>query len=218
MPRTSVTDPPPHRRRLTAAERRARILDAASRLFAEEGFGGASVERIARGAGVSAPVVYDHFPSKHELFVAVMESARDELTARGTQVMSADAPAEARVRAGIDAFFTYVEDQPAAARVLLVTHRGTPELNKAARLVQAEARVRMTALLAGEPELLPGAPDRDRRLELFAEFLMQGMHGLAEWWAEHADVPRNVLVDSVMDVAWVGLRGNFRPEPGVAGR
>jgi AcrR family transcriptional regulator len=213
MARTSVTDPPPRRRRLTAEQRRARILEAASSLFAEEGFGAASVERIARAAGVSAPVVYDHFPSKQELFVAVMESARDELTARGAQVMSADAPAEARIRGGIDAFFAYVEEQPAAARVLLVTHRGTPELQRAARRVQAEARVRLAALLAGEPDLLPGAADRDRRLELFTEFLMQGMHGLAEWWAEHADVPRKVLVDSVMDVAWVGLRGNFTPEP-----
>jgi AcrR family transcriptional regulator len=201
----------PRRRRLTAAARRTRILDAAERLFADAGYAGASIDRIADAAGVSAPVIYDHFSSKRELFAAVMERARDELTARGAAVMSLDAPLEARVRAGIEAFFAYVEEKPAAARVLLVTHRGTAELQEAAGRVQAEATARLAALMSAEPGLFPHETDRERRLELVVEFVKQGMHGVAEWWADHPDVTREVVVDAVAEVVWSGLAAGLEP-------
>jgi AcrR family transcriptional regulator len=196
------------RRRMTAAQRRERILDVAGTLFAERGYTGASIDRIAEGAGVSAPVVYDHFRSKEELFIAVMQSARDELTSRGAEVMGRNAPLEDRVREAIDTFFAYVEERPADARVLLVTHHGAPELSEAARRVQAEATAALTALLAREP----GVDPDDRRVELSVEFMKQGMHGLAEWWAEHPGFPRQVLVDAVFGVVWPGLRGTLELE------
>ena len=155
------------------------------------------------------PVVYDHFPSKRELFVALMEASRDELTSRGAEVLGRNAPPEERVRAAIDAFFSFVEERPAAARVLFTAPKGEPDLFEAARAVQAEAAVRIGALLAAEPELLPGTAGRERRIELFVEFLKQGMHGLAEWWTDHPRVPRGELVDAVMDLVWVGLRVQF---------
>src|SRR4051794_29162592 len=191
--------------RLTGAERRDRILDAAVEAFAERGYHATSVGEIAAAAGITKPVLYDHFGSKQELFVELMETARDELTRRSAEAMAAEAPLEERLRTAFDAFFAFVEERPAAARVLLVTHRGARELQDASRDVQAEATARITALLAAEPELLPDAPDRERRLELFAEFMKQGIHGLAEWWSKHPGVPRAVLVDAVMDVAWTGL-------------
>lgn len=191
--------------RLSGAERRRRILDAAVEAFAERGYEATSVAEIAAAAGITKPVLYDHFSSKRDLFVELMERARDELTLRGAEAMAADAPLEERVRTAVDAFYAFVEEQPAAARVLLVAPRGEPELQDASRQVQAEATARLAALLAAEPDLLAGAADRERRLELFMEFMKQGLHGLAEWWSEHPDVPRAALVDAVMDVAWRGL-------------
>jgi AcrR family transcriptional regulator len=203
---TSRTSQRAEKRRLTGAQRRARILDAAVRLFAESGYAGASIDRIAEASGVSAPVIYDHFRSKQALFVAVMERARDELTSRGGAAMNAAGPLRSRLRSAVDAFFAFVQEEPAAARVLLVTHRGTPELQAAARSVQAEATARLVSLLAAEPNLLAGVPDRDRRLELFVEFIKHGMHGLAEWWAAHPEVSREDLVGPVTEMAWSGLR------------
>src|SRR5436190_23819710 len=191
--------------RLSGAERRRRILDAAVEAFAERGYEATSVAEIAAAAGITKPVLYDHFSSKRDLFVELMERARDELTLRGAEAMAADAPLEERVRTAVDAFYAFVEEQPAAARVLLVAPRGEPELQDASRQVQAEATARLAALLAAEPDLLAGAADRERRLELFMEFMKQGLHGLAEWWSEHPDVPRAALVDAVMDVGWRGL-------------
>jgi AcrR family transcriptional regulator len=196
-------------RRMTGTQRRQRILDAAVEAFAASGYHATSVGEIADAAGITKPVLYDHFPSKRELYVELMERARDELTARGAQAMGGEGRPEERVRAAIDAFFAFVEEQPAAARVLLVAPRGEPELLEASQQVQAEATARVAALLAAEPGLLAGARDRERRLELFTEFLKQGIHGLAEWWAEHPRVDRALLVDATMDVAWAGLRAQF---------
>jgi AcrR family transcriptional regulator len=195
----------PARERLSGGERRRRILAAAAEVFAAAGYRAASMEDVARAAGVTKPVVYDHFGSKRELFVEVMERARDELTGLGARAMSADAPARERVRAAIEAFFAYVEANPAPARVLLFAARGEPELSEAFGAVQEEATARLAALLSAEPELAPAA-----NLPLVTEFLKSGLHGLAEWWIEHPATPRDVLVDAVMDAAWAGLRSRYQ--------
>jgi len=194
---------------MTGAQRRRRILDVAADLFAARGYHSTSVGEIAAAAGVTKPVLYDHFASKRQLFVELMESIRDELTSRGAAAMSADAPIDVRIRAAIEAFFDYVEQRPAAARVLLVTPRGEPELIEATQLVQSQATARLTDLLLAEPMLLPGVRNRRRRVELMTEFIKQGLHGLAEWWADHPDAPKRVLVDAALDVAWSGLRSRL---------
>src|SRR6266566_3286502 len=169
MPTMAMTT----RVRMTGPERRLRILEVAVEAFAARGYDGASVGEIAAAAGVTKPVLYDHFASKRALYVALMESIRDELTARGAAAMQADAPLEARIRTAIEAFFAYVEERPAAARVLLVAPRGEPELVEPARRVQEEATSALSALLSAEPDLLPGARDWTRRLERFTEVLKQ---------------------------------------------
>jgi AcrR family transcriptional regulator len=198
--------------RLSGAERRRRILDAALQAFAAHGYHATSMREIAAAAGITKPVLYLHFESKERLFVALLEEISGELTARSASALAADAPAEARVRAAVEAFFEYVEQRPAAARVLLLVPGGAPEALEASRAVQGQVTARIASLLARERELLPSAPDRERRLELFAEFAKQGLHGLAEWWAAHPDVPRSVLVEAAMDVLWAGLGGQFRAE------
>jgi AcrR family transcriptional regulator len=196
----------PARERLSGPQRRERILDAAAEAFAAHGYRAASVEDIARAAGVTKPVLYDHFASKRALFTSLMESARDELAARGAQAMSADAPPGARMRTAVEAFFAYVEHKPARARVLLFAARGEPELQDAFDAVQEEATARIASLLAAEPQLRD-APD----LLLLAEFVKRGMHGLAEWWEHHPTTPRDTLVDAVIDTAWTGLRTRYVP-------
>jgi AcrR family transcriptional regulator len=199
--------------RLSGDQRRERILAVATEAFARGGYHGASVGEIAEAAGITKPVLYDHFASKHDLYVELMESARDELTERGAAAMSADAPAEQRVRAAVDAFFSFVEERPATASVLLSIPRGDPELVEPARLVQAGATARIAQLLAAEPGLFAGQRDRIRRIELVAEFIKMGMHGLSEWWAEHPKAARRSLVEATMDVAWSGLGSQLAGSP-----
>ena len=198
------------RTRLPAAERRAGILQAAEEQFAARGYHATSMDDIAAAAGVTKPVLYDHFASKLDLYVRLTEGIRDELTARGAAAMAADATPEQRVRSGIEAFFDFVEQRPDAARVLLFIPQGEPELVEAAGQVQAGATAAIAAMLGSDPALLAGEPDRERRLELYSEFMKQGIHALAEWWSQHPETERATLVDAVMDLIWSGLRAGYR--------
>ena len=107
--------------RLKAPQRRARILEAAEQAFAARGYHSTSMDDIAAAAGISKPVLYDHFSSKLDLYTRLTESIRDELTARGAAAMASDAPPSKRIRTGVEAFFAFVEERPSAARVLLFT-------------------------------------------------------------------------------------------------
>lgn len=201
--------------RQTRPQRRVTILEAAAQRFAAGGYHATTMQEIATAAGITKPVLYDHFLSKVELYIALLEQTRDELTSSTADALGRDAPAHARVAAAIEGFFVYVERRPAAARVLFTPPEGDREAVEAARRVQAEATARLVALLAAEPDLLPEAPDRDRRLELCMEFVKIGLHGLAVWWADHPDTPREALVRVSVDLAWGGLRSQFAsPEEG----
>src|SRR3954452_5760965 len=113
---------------MAADQRRQQLFEVARERFAHQGFHATSMDEIAEAAGVTKPVLYDHFPSKRALYVELMEKARDELTARGAEAMRREGPLELRVRSAVDGFFAYVEEQPAAASVLLTVPKGEAEL------------------------------------------------------------------------------------------
>jgi AcrR family transcriptional regulator len=194
------------RTRLSATQRRERILQAALETFAEHGYRGASMRAIAAAAGISKPVIYDHFGSKRELYVELMTGIRDDLVSRSAGAMGLRAPLADRVRTAIDAFWSYVEHRPEAVQVLFVIPRGEPELRPQWDRVQAEVTQTLAGMLISEPDLLADESDRETRLELFTEFLKKGLHGLAEWWSAHPEVNRETIVDVVFDTVWSGLR------------
>lgn len=195
--------------RLTAGERRQRILDAAAEAFAAGGFHATSIREIADRSGVTKPVLYDHFPSKQRIYIDLIEGGRDELVATSAAAMRGVGPIEVRVRAAIDGFFAFVDARPAVAMVLFRPPEGDPEVVEAAERVQREATAQLVALVASEPALLAGAPDRELRLQVFMEFIKRGLHGLAGWWREHPDTKRQTLADAAADLVWTGLRSQM---------
>lgn len=195
--------------RLKRPQRRSSILDAATHVFAEDGYHAASMRAVAASAGVAKPLLYDHFGSKQGLYVAVIESIRDELTSATEAVMEHPTPVEVRLRSAIDGFFQYVESRPEAAKVLFTAPEGDAEAFEAWQQVQAGATARLVALVGAERGLLADARGGDRRLEVWTEFLKKGLHGLASWWTLHPEVPRRALVESVMEMVWGGLASQF---------
>jgi AcrR family transcriptional regulator len=194
------------RRRLSAAERRARILEEASRLFAEHGYEGTSIDRIAAAAGVSAPVVYDHFRSKRALYgelLSLHAAALIEATTRTEPT----AALEETLRANVASFFAFVEDHPAAWRMLFRDPAPDPELGSLQRRIQAGATARLAeTIVARAPRLrLSAAIERGRANELIAELGKSALNGMAAWWWDHPEVPREALVAIAMDVLWTGL-------------
>ncbi|HXE29990.1 MAG TPA: TetR/AcrR family transcriptional regulator [Stellaceae bacterium] len=197
------------RKRLSATERRKRILGAAVRAFAADGYDDTTMDRIAARAKITKPVLYDHFPSKHALFLAVLESIRDRLIARGKAIVETDGDPEEKFRRNVEAFLQFAEQEPDAARVLLTVPRGDPHAAEVSRAVQAGATAGLAPLLAA---FMPGSAAW--RLQAATEFLKEGMHAVAVWWLEHPGRSREELVDLVMDIAWAGLRHRYPKQPG----
>jgi AcrR family transcriptional regulator len=191
------------RTRLTAAERRDVIERAATEVFAERGYRGASMDGIARRSGVSVPVLYDHFSSKLELHRRLLERHFAELRGVWAESVAAagstDAPLMASV---IDAWFAYVEAHPYATRMLFRETSGDPDVEAIHREVAAQSKSALLPLLAREP-LAAGGTAVDA--ELTWELLRAALQGLALWWAEHPDVPREQVVAAAMNGVWLGF-------------
>ncbi len=194
------------RRRLSAAARREVIELAATEVFAEHGYAGASIDEIARRSGVSPPVVYDHFVSKLDLFTRLLERTRDELLAIWLAELGGDDPTEQRMRRSFNAWAGYVEQNRFAARMYFQESTGDPEARTAHRAIQAQGRAALGAILGAEQgaERIAGSLDPEA-LELAAEAIRAGFAGLAIWWDEHPHVPREQIVQTAINVLWIGF-------------
>jgi AcrR family transcriptional regulator len=192
------------RRRLPAAERRELIEQAATRVFAEHGYAGASIDEIARRSGVSPPVVYDHFASKLALFTRLLERTRDELLAMWVQELAGEDPTQLRMDRAFAAWARYVEQNRFASRMYFLEATGEPQARAAHREIQAQGRAALSAILGQQPGAQRIARDADG-LEMAAETMRAGLAGLAIWWDEHPHVPRGRIVETALNVLWTGF-------------
>jgi len=189
------------RKRLTPDQRRNKILAAATRIFARKGFDGASMSAIAAAAGITKPVLYDHFASKDALFETLLRSIRDNLLAKGRAIGQSTMREEVRFRSAVDAFFAFVEAQPDAAKILLIVPQGNPVTVRLSRDVQQGATTAISQLLKS---YLPAGGTW--HYEAAGEFLKEGLHALAKWWLRHPGPSREAIVDLVMTACWNGFR------------
>jgi AcrR family transcriptional regulator len=209
---------PRPRPRLTAAQRRELIEQAATEVFAERGYRGASIDEIARRSGVTPPVVYDHFASKLDLHRRLLERTRDELLVIWRGQLAGDAPPAQRVARALDAWARYVEEHRFAARMFFQAGSGDPEVRETHRAVQGQARRALAGILGGEAggERLAGGADAES-LEMAAETIRAGLAGLAIWWDDHPDVPRERIVATALGVLWTGFeRARAQPADAAA--
>jgi AcrR family transcriptional regulator len=204
---------------MTAQARREVIEAAALEVFAERGYHGASVDEIARRSGVTPPVVYDHFASKLELHRRLLERTRDELLAMWSAQLAGDAPAEERIPRALDAWARYVEKHPYAPRMFFNETTGDPEVQAIHQEVKTQGAAALGSILGREAgaEKIAGSADRES-LEMAAEVIRAGLTGLAIWWSEHPNVPREQIVATAINAVWIGFERVRRGEgwPGVA--
>src|SRR3954447_7814163 len=174
--------------------RRETILLAAEEVFAASGYHGASLDEIAHAAGISKALIYEHFASKRELHASLLTAHVEEIFRRLQANAAAGLPGEERLRGGIDAFLSFVEEHREAWRALF-RDAADPEVGDVIERVQAQATAVIAALIAADPD----APhDHPRTIEMHAALLSGGVQSLANWWHDHQDVPRSVLVDRAM--------------------
>jgi AcrR family transcriptional regulator len=207
MAATQESKPAP-RRRLSAPDRRAAILDAALQVFAGRGYHAASIDEIAQEAGISKALIYEHFPSKKELHASLLERHVQEIFVALAKAAAGPEPGEVRLRNGVDAFLEWVETHPRAFRLLF---RDNFEADVAELLqgLQQQATLAIAGLMASEPiepaQSEETQAERKLAVEMFATQLSGAVQSLAIWWRDHPKVGREFLVDCVMDFAWLGL-------------
>ena len=203
---TRRTQEPKPRRRLPAEERRRAILESAQDVFAVSGYHGSSIDEIAQAAGISKALIYEHFPSKKDLHVSLLEMHVQELLGRLAAGADTGEPGDVRMRAGIDAFLGWVEERRGAFRMLF-RDAVEPEVAEVLRRIQDQAVGAVAALMATEPAApADESPEaRERGITMMAQQLSGALQSLALWWDEHPEVPREVIVDVAMDFCWLGL-------------
>jgi AcrR family transcriptional regulator len=198
-----ATDHRVRRRTARGTRSRERIIESATVAFAERGYEGASMAPIAADAGVTKSVIYDHFPSKADLHRAIVEHHARALRDAVADAVGAKegAGAHDRLRAGVDAYFRFVEADPHAWALLVRDPPADPALRDFHGDLQRRARRAMAALI-GADRIASAA--RRQRKELHAEMLRTSIAGLARWWYDNPEVPRRRLVDAVMALDWFG--------------
>jgi len=143
-------------------QRREQLIDAALEVILERGYGGVSIEAIAREAGITRPVVYDHFPNLNRLLHAVIEReeriALEQLAEVVPEHPGAHEPGEL-LSAGVTRFLEAVTSRPATWRIILLPLEGTPsivrehvEVNRAHVLARIEALVRWAIERSDAPQ------------------------------------------------------------------
>src|SRR2546421_5973411 len=115
---TATSDTRPRSSRLPRHERRRQLLDAALEVFVSQGYHAAAMDDIAERAGVSKPVLYQHFPGKLELYQALLTTYADELVGQVEAALSRTAENEERVQAAVAAYFDFVAGEGKAYRLI----------------------------------------------------------------------------------------------------
>lgn len=199
---TSITQP---RKRMSASDRRVLILEAAREAFADGGYHQTSLDTVAERAGVSKALIYEHFASKRELHAAMLEQHVTELVERLNVALAGAEPGEDRMRAGTDAFFTFLEERRGAAAIML-RNTGDPDVAEwLARLRDQVGAAIVTLMTAEMAEQVAESPQTRVEIEMIAQQQIGAIQSLADWWGEHRDVPKEEVVAAVMELAWVGL-------------
>jgi AcrR family transcriptional regulator len=193
-----VAQPSPPRRRLSAAQRRQRILDAAQEVFAQHGYHGASLDGIARASGTSKALIYEHFESKRAMHETLLAEHAGELFGRFAANAARGATGEDRLRGGVDAFFGWVQERPVAWRALF-RDAADPEIAPVLDRLQAQIADAVVAMVQPEGDHDP------QRIEMYAELTSGACQALANWWTGHPEVPRETLVDRVVEFCWTGM-------------
>ena len=184
------------RPKLSRAEVRRRLEEAAARLFAEKGYAATTVDDIVEQAGVSKPALYRHFESKKDLHMALLERHRDELAAAALDALgTGERSVDVLLPAMIEAWFVHVEHHPYTWRMLFRDTTGDPDVQGVHRELQRRQRAADVALLR---EFAPTIPEAE--LEPLGEVIRSSLTGLALWWLDHPDTPRQVLVGAMLRV------------------
>ena len=181
--------------------RRSNIMMAGLEIFSEKGFHAASMDDIAECAGVSKPILYQHFASKQDLYLGVLDERVEVIVAQVTNAIEASSGNKARLAAAITCYFQLVDDADHGYRLIFesdfttnhdVRARVEDVVSQVSRVVGTEV-MRQTGMSMGEANILAGG--------------LCGMAQAASWrWLRLGrPIPMDQAIAQTLDLAWNGL-------------
>ncbi|MFE0421639.1 TetR family transcriptional regulator [Streptomyces sp. NPDC058953] len=197
--------------RMTGAERREQLLDIGRVLFAEKGFEGTSVEEIAAKAGVSKPVVYEHFGGKEGLYAVVVDREMRQLLDMVTGALTAGHPRELLEQAAF-ALLDYIETYTDGFRILV---RDSPVAQSTGTFAS------LISDIATQVEDILGMEFKNRGFDpklapLYAQALVGMVALTGQWWLDARRPEKAEVAAHLVNLAWHGLDG-LEPKPRLMG-
>jgi AcrR family transcriptional regulator len=176
-------------------------MHAGLEVFTEKGFHLTSMDDIAERAGVSKPILYQHFPSKHELYLGILDERVEAIVEQVRSAIEAESTNKARLKAAIACYFNLVDDADLGYRLIFesdftmnhdVRARVEDVVSQVSRIVGAEVS-KQTGKSLGEANILAGG--------------LAGMAQAAAWrWLRLGrPVPIEKAIAQTLDLAWNGL-------------
>ncbi|MDQ4503725.1 TetR/AcrR family transcriptional regulator [Sinomonas sp. ASV322] len=193
---------------MTGPERRRQLIDIGRRLFAAKGVDGATIEEIASAAGVTKPVIYEHFGSKEGLYRIVVEEESELLVRAITGSLAVDAKPRVLVERAAMALLTYVEERSEGFRILV---RDAPPGQRTGALSSILSRItaRVEHILADE-FAARGFSAGDGAM--YAQMLVGMVAMTGQWWLDARSPDKQTVAAHLVNLAWNGLTG-LQKEP-----
>ena len=190
-----------HKKKLTAAARRAQLIWVGRSVFARKGFQATSVEEIAKRAKVSKPIVYEHFGGKEGLFAVIVDREVEHVVGVISEAIATGSPRD-RIEQATLAFLTYVKERPDGFAVLahdapITASRG----NFSSLLSDVAERVGRVFAVAFKE-----AGYDAKTAPLYAHALVGMVTFVGQWWTEARKPPVEKVASHLAGLAWMGLR------------
>ena len=196
------------RKKLTAAARRAQLIQVGRQVFAEKGYEATSVEEIASCAKVSKPIVYEHFGGKEGLYAVVVDREMEYVIGVISEALSAGSPRERAEQAAL-AFLTWVKDNPDGFAVLTHDAPATASSSGGFSSLLNEVADRVSDVFAEafkeagyDPDIAP----------IYAHALIGMVTLVGQWWSVVRKPSVEKVASHIVALAWMGLR-NLPEEP-----
>jgi AcrR family transcriptional regulator len=195
---------------MTGKERREQLLDVGRRLFAARGLDGTSIEEIAAQAGVSKPVVYEHFGGKEGLYAVVVDREVDRFLTMATTLLAGEDTLE-KFEAAAVSLLRYIEDNSDGFRILV---RDSPPGSGSGTFSS------LISDIASQVEYILGDVLRDRGYDpkfapMYAQMLVGMVAFTGQWWLDARKPGLEEMAAHLVNLAWHGL-SQLDPEPRIS--
>ncbi len=202
------------RKKLTAAARRAQLIQVGRQVFAEKGYEATSVEEIASRAKVSKPIVYEHFGGKEGLYAVVVDREMEYVIGVISEALSAGSPRERAEQAAL-AFLIWVKDRPDGFAVLTHDAPTTVLSSGGFSSLLNEVAERVSDVFAEAFKQAGYDPDV---APIYAHALIGMVTLVGQWWSVVRKPSVEKVASHIVALAWMGLRNlPEKPDP-IGGR